>query len=78
MYIKKFIIILLILVILKSLISYEYENFNIFSDMINNPGGAVAGQASSIWNANLMFLQSFSLIIGAAIAALTYYLLARE
>ena len=51
MYIKKLIIILSILVILKSLISYQYENFNIFSQMINNPGGAVAGQASSIWNA---------------------------
>ena len=34
--------------------------------------------ASTIWNANLMFLQSFSWIIGAAIAAFTYYLLARE
>ena len=34
--------------------------------------------ASTIWNANLMFLQSFSWIIGAVIAAFTYYLLARE
>ena len=34
--------------------------------------------ASTIWNANLMFLQSFSWVIGAAIAAFTYYLLARE
>ncbi len=34
--------------------------------------------ASTIWNANLMFLQSFSWIIGAFVAALTYYLLARE
>ena len=34
--------------------------------------------ASTIWNTNLMFLQSFSWIIGAAIAAFTYYLLARE
>ena len=34
--------------------------------------------ASTIWNANLMFLQSFSWIIGAAIAGFTYYLLARE
>ena len=34
--------------------------------------------ASTIWNANLMFLQSFSWIIGAAIAAFTYYLLDRE
>ena len=50
MYIKNFIIILSTLVILKSL-SYEYENFNIFSKMINNPGGAVAGQATAIWNA---------------------------
>ena len=34
--------------------------------------------ASTIWNANLMFLQSFSWMIGAFIAALTYYLLAKE
>ena len=34
--------------------------------------------ASTIWNTNLMFLQSFSWIIGAVIAAFTYYLLARE
>ena len=34
--------------------------------------------ASTIWNTNLMFLQSFSWIIGALIAALTYYLLAKE
>ena len=34
--------------------------------------------ASTIWNTNLMFLQSFSWIIGATIAAFTYYLLARE
>ena len=34
--------------------------------------------ASTIWNTNLMFLQSFSWIIGALIAALTYYLLVKE
>ena len=34
--------------------------------------------ASTIWNTNLMFLQSFSWIIGAFIAAFTYYLLARK
>ena len=34
--------------------------------------------ASTIWNTNLMFLQSFSWIIGAFIAAFTYYLLARD
>ncbi|MBD1137708.1 cytosine permease [Pelagibacterales bacterium SAG-MED43] len=34
--------------------------------------------SSTIWNANLMFLQSFSWIIGALVAALTYYLLAKE
>ena len=34
--------------------------------------------ASSIWNTNLIFLQSYSWIIGAFIAALTYYLLAKE
>ena len=34
--------------------------------------------ASTIWNANLMFLQSFSWIIGAFVAALTYYLLAKK
>ena len=34
--------------------------------------------ASTIWNTSLMFLQSFSWIIGAFVAALTYYLLAKE
>jgi NCS1 family nucleobase:cation symporter-1 len=34
--------------------------------------------ASTIWNTNLMFLQSFSWIMGAFVAALTYYLLAKE
>ena len=33
---------------------------------------------STIWNSNLMFLQSYSWIIGAFIAGLTYYLLAKE
>ena len=34
--------------------------------------------ASTIWNANLMFLHSYSWIIGAFIASFTYYLLARK
>ncbi len=34
--------------------------------------------ASTIWNFNLMFLQSYSWIIGAFIASLTYFLLARK
>ena len=34
--------------------------------------------ASTIWNTNLMFLQSFSWIIGAFVAAFTYLLLARK
>ena len=34
--------------------------------------------ASTIWNSNLMFLQSYSWIIGAFVAAFTYYLLARN
>ena len=34
--------------------------------------------ASTIWNSNLMFLQSYSWIIGAFIAGFTYYLLAKE
>ncbi len=34
--------------------------------------------ASTIWNTNLMFLQSFSWIIGAFVSAITYYLLAKE
>ena len=34
--------------------------------------------AATIWNSNLMFLQSYSWIIGAFIAGLTYYLLAKE
>ncbi len=34
--------------------------------------------AAAIWNSNLMFLQSYSWIIGAVISAFVYYLLARE
>ena len=34
--------------------------------------------ASTIWNTNLMFLQSYSWIIGAFVAAFSYYLLARK
>ena len=34
--------------------------------------------ASTIWNTNLMFLHSFSWIIGSFVAGFTYYLLARE
>ena len=34
--------------------------------------------ASTIWNPNLMFLQSFAWIIGALIAGFTYYLLAKN
>ena len=33
---------------------------------------------STIWNSNLMFLQSYAWIIGAVIASLTYYLLAKK
>jgi NCS1 family nucleobase:cation symporter-1 len=32
--------------------------------------------AATIWNVNLMFLQSYSWFIGAAASSLTYYLLA--
>ncbi len=34
--------------------------------------------ASTIWNSSLMFLQSFSWIIGAFVTAFVYYLLAKE
>ena len=34
--------------------------------------------ASTIWNYNLMFLQSYSWVIGAFVAAFTYFLLARK
>ena len=34
--------------------------------------------ASTIWNPNLMFLQSFAWIIGAFISLITYYLLANK
>ena len=34
--------------------------------------------ASTIWNVNLMFLQSYAWIIGAIISSLTYYLLAKK
>jgi NCS1 family nucleobase:cation symporter-1 len=34
--------------------------------------------ASTIWNVNLMFLQSYAWIIGAIASSLTYYLLAKK
>ena len=34
--------------------------------------------ASTIWNLNLMFLQSYNWIIGACISAITYYLLVKK
>ena len=34
--------------------------------------------ASTIWNVNLMFLQSYAWIIGALVSAITYYLLAKK
>ena len=34
--------------------------------------------ASTIWNLNFMFLQSYSWIIGAFVSAITYYLLTRK
>ena len=34
--------------------------------------------ASTIWNPNLMFLQSYSWIIGGFVSGLTYYLLAKK
>ena len=34
--------------------------------------------ASTIWNLNLMFLQSYAWIIGACISAITYFLLAKK
>jgi NCS1 family nucleobase:cation symporter-1 len=34
--------------------------------------------ASTIWNFNLMFLQSYAWIIGAIVSSLTYYLLAKN
>ena len=34
--------------------------------------------ASTIWNSDLMFLQSYSWIIGAFVSAITYYLLAKD
>ena len=34
--------------------------------------------ASTIWNSNLIFLQSYSWIMGAFIAAIVYYLLAKD
>ena len=34
--------------------------------------------ASTIWNSNLMFLQSFSWILGSFVAGLVYYLLANK
>ena len=34
--------------------------------------------ASTIWNSNLMFLQSYSWIIGAFVSGFTYYLLAKK
>ena len=34
--------------------------------------------ASTIWNPNLMFLESFSWLIGAFVASFVYYLLAKD
>jgi len=34
--------------------------------------------ASTIWNVNLMFLQSYAWILGALVSAMTYYLLAKK
>jgi NCS1 family nucleobase:cation symporter-1 len=34
--------------------------------------------ASTIWNTNLMFLQSYAWIIGAFVSLITYYLLAKK
>ena len=34
--------------------------------------------ASTIWNSNLMFLQSFAWIIGVVAASLVYYLLVKD
>ena len=34
--------------------------------------------ASTIWNPNLMFLQSYAWIIGALISSITYYFLAKK
>jgi NCS1 family nucleobase:cation symporter-1 len=34
--------------------------------------------ASTIWNSDLMFLQSYAWIIGAFVSAITYYLLAKN
>ena len=34
--------------------------------------------SSTIWNVNLMFLQTYSWIIGAFVAWITYYLLAKK
>ena len=34
--------------------------------------------SSTIWNSNLMFLQSYSWIIGAFIAGFVYYLLTKD
>ncbi len=34
--------------------------------------------ASTIWNTNLMFLQSYAWIIGAFVSWITYYLLAKK
>ena len=34
--------------------------------------------ASTIWNVNLMFLQSYAWIVGAIVSSLTYYLLAKK
>jgi NCS1 family nucleobase:cation symporter-1 len=34
--------------------------------------------SSTIWNINLMFLQSYAWIIGALVTLITYYLLAKK
>tara|TARA_A100001011_G_scaffold143455_1_gene151511 strand:- start:1201 stop:2658 length:1458 start_codon:yes stop_codon:yes gene_type:complete len=72
----------------ENLINKDIYSFELDSSYYYSKGWHIKGvysvilgfifSASTIWNVNLMFLQSYSWIIGALIASLTYYLLAKK
>ena len=72
----------------ESLINKDIHSFEQNSTYFYSGGWHIKGiysliigfifSASTIWNYNLMFLQSYSWIIGAFVAAFTYFLLARK
>ena len=51
-----------------------FDGFILQKEVVNN----FIFSASTIWNVNLMFLQSYAWIVGAIVSSLTYYLLAKK